>query len=144
MGILRLHFEVPSSAPASANVLDAEVALELAVGCGYEVIQVDWAGMFCVELPVEDDVMFLVEAAHQLREGELPVRHEVFLGDGGFQIEADISEKKVSMRVIHTPYLDKRFSEEAIKILPQSAYIAAWNSLMAQLQAQLPKTILIT
>lgn len=138
---LKLKFDATQPTHRSLCDWDAEAALELAVSLGYEAMEIDWARMFRVELPTEDDLVFLVEAAQQLRSDALLSRHEVFLGDGLFQVETDLAEGVAKMRVIYTPHLDKRFSEEASKILSCEAYVSAWNNLIRQFWSQLKQHV---
>lgn len=108
---------------------------------------VEWIGLaiamplvpvFDVEIPVWDDAVFLGEAFAELaeldQEGQADV-HEVFLGDGLIDITSQVGTDTVEMRLLYSPYLDKRFSQEHRCVVSRQTYISAWAALASALQS---------
>jgi hypothetical protein len=119
----------PSVVPSAENLM------KRLLDDGTSEIEVDWGGILSTVLPVEDDVVFLVDASRELGSflaGDLE-SHDVFLGDGLLQLTARREQGRVVVNLAHTPYLDRRFSKQHEIRLSQDDYRAAWGRLIDEL-----------
>lgn len=98
-------------------------------------IDVDWGGILSTTLPVEDDVVFLIDAYRALNgflAGVLEI-HDVFLGDGVLQLTARRVQELVVVDIVHTPHLDLRLSQQHELRLSTDEYRSAWSGLIGEL-----------
>jgi hypothetical protein len=120
---------------AHAAVPEGEELMKRLLDQGIQTIDINWAGVVSTTLPVEDDVIFLVDAyvdLEQFLSGEAPV-HSVFLGDGLLQLTTQIVDSSVVMEMVHTPHLDERFSRTHSLTLSPEQYRNAWTGLISDL-----------
>lgn len=125
------------SALASTPDITGEELMNRLVDKGFVAFQLDWEEGFTAQLAVEDDVIFLCEAADELRffaEGN--VSHYVHLGDGELEVASVLADGSVSMSVVHTPHLDSRFRRKYEFEASLSDYLSAWNSLIRDLKSR--------
>ena len=138
MKAIRLHFDTSAAWPCETPpIVDAEELLERAIALKRRWIRIDWDGVE-VELPVEDDVMFLAmnyaELEVFLKAGQA---HTIFLGDGLLVMTAEREGEAISMKVCHSPHIDRRFSATSMKQVDVSTYRQAWSRLMGDLLRQI-------
>ena len=139
MKVPSLRFALSASGCVASRVVIVRPDLlrERAALAGIVAFELDWAGLFRVELFVEDDLEFLADSYLELESGNwrLSGVHDVMLGDGLLDVRSRVVEGRVVMRVKHVPYLDKRFLESQELVVDFGKYLGAWRSLAMQLQA---------
>ena len=113
--------------------IDGEKLLKALIKHDFETINLNWHDLFQVQLFVEDDVLFLVDAYNELSELESTETQSIYLGDGGFELDIKLLADSVKIKATYTPYLDKRFSEKKELMLTKESYFQSWNSLMEDL-----------
>jgi hypothetical protein len=137
MKTIDLRFDTSAPCSESPPVADGEDLLNKALALQYRWIRIDWDGIVQLDLPVEDDVTFLAMAYAELEESlKSGQTHNVFLGDGLLVVSAECEGETVTMTVVHTPHLDRRFSESKAVKVPLSKYRQAWGCLMNELARQ--------
>ena len=116
-------------------VSEGEILMKNLLDKGIHEIDIDWGGILSTALPVEDDVVFLIDAYRALNRFLAGVResHDVFLGDGLLQLTARRVQEQVLVDLAHTPLLDRRLSQRHELRLSTEEYRAAWNELIGEL-----------
>jgi hypothetical protein len=127
-----VHFSPRSTTTSVSIVPNGEILMKQLLGKGVDEVEIDWNGILSTALPVEDDVIFLVDAYRELDTflaGNLDC-HNVFLGDGRVQLTARQEEGQVAVYLAHAPYLDRRLSQRYEIRVTRDEYRAAWNGLL--------------
>jgi hypothetical protein len=121
--------QIVPSVPKNIDAYDVLKKLSLQK---HKTIKLNWYDLFEDVLFVEDDALFLTEAYNELSEiGEQDAQN-IFLGDGSLQIDINFRYDEVHMTVIHSPNLDKRFSQKKEVKIARDDYYLAWKCLMKQ------------
>jgi hypothetical protein len=138
MKTLELRFDTGSTSNEKPVAVDGDRALQRALELGFRWVHIDWAGIFEVDLPVEDDVMFLAMGYAELDAFCCSgTKHHLFLGDGLLDVSAERDNNTVKITFCHAPHLDRRLSDRKSVTIPLSDYQHAWWSLMSDLLVQL-------
>lgn len=126
----------PLAAAAVVPVDDAESLMKRLFVAGCRVLAIDWDRVGLVELPVEDDVIFICEAY-----SELPVvtvdggTQHVFLGDGVLELEVTVSGDLCHIAQSYCPYLHRHFLETCDYVVSVEKYVAAWHHLVRDIRS---------
>jgi hypothetical protein len=114
--------------------VDPEGLMNRLVAAGRTVLEVSWEDFGPLLLPVEDDVIFLVEAYEGLssfiRDGG---EHSVFLGDGELHMEATRDGDVVHVVCTHVPFLRRALLEKKEYEVNLESYVEAWTRLIHEL-----------
>jgi hypothetical protein len=134
----RLRFSLDRSRRVESRVAIAqpESLLKNILFRGIETFELDWSGLFVVELFVEDDAQFLADAYLDLEDDKwqaLGCHHEIILGDGLLHVRSTIADESVAMAANYVPHLDKRFLKTRHISVSRERYLFAWRDLAAQL-----------
>jgi hypothetical protein len=127
-----LHFSPVSSTTDLSIIPSGEILMKRLQDEGMDEVEVDWGGIVSTALPVEDDVPFLIDAFRELESFLTGGRdnHEVFLGDGLLQLTARHQNERIVVDLVHTPHLDRRFSQQHQMRLSREEYRASWIHLI--------------
>lgn len=138
--IIALNFDLGAPVFEPIHGVDPERLLGEAVASGAASLQIDWAGMFRCNLPVEDDVMFIAMEYLELDAFLLTsgVKRSFVLGGGLLEIVSSVTGDRVEMLASLFPHLDIRFVQYKAAVTNVSRYRNAWVSMMRDLIAQLP------
>ena len=138
MNAMELRFDPGSTCDETPHAVDGEWVLVRALELEFRGIRLNWAGLVEVELPVEDDIMFLAMGYAELEDFSCSATtHRLFLADGLLDVSAVLAGNMVTITVSHTPHLDRRFTNTMTMTIQLSEYLQAWRSLMRSLLAQL-------
>ena len=132
-----LEFNTKIGDPAAhVNIteINPEVLMNRLVAAGRVVLEVIWEDWGSLRLPVEDDVIFLVDAYEELpsfiqKGGE----HSVFLGDGELHMEATRDNDIVHVVCTHVPFLHRALLKKKEYDVGLNSYVGAWDRLICGL-----------
>jgi hypothetical protein len=136
-----LSFDTRDSTACDAVEVDGTELMERYVAKGVVAFRVEWESSFVVQMAIEDDVVFICDAANELAllsESE-PV-HFVHLGDGELEVTAELVDGEVVARTVHVPGLEQDRQQEFIFNSKLSDYKSAWYRLVHQLVERVEKT----
>jgi hypothetical protein len=110
---------------------DPEGLMNRLVAAGRTVLEVSWEEFGPLLLPVEDDVIFLVEAYEGLssfiRSGG---EHSVVLGDGELHMEVTRDGDVVHVVCTHVPFLNRALLKKKEYEVSLDSYVEAWTRLI--------------
>lgn len=107
-----------------------------ALALGYRKIVLGWSNQIQLEVFVEEDLEFLLQAHLDIQDSDSE-KHIVVLGEGKLVVQALCDHKRVVADVVYSPLCHKDLREEHPLILPLQEYRARWNSVARQLLEQL-------
>jgi hypothetical protein len=130
------HSKAAAIRPDKLRAIEADVLVLGLTERGVNVFKVLWLGLGPLRLPVEDDVMFLLDAYRELPafQSGATREHGVFLGDGELEMIATRADgNAVRTRCVYAPFLNRNLATTSECEMPLDAYMQAWDALIAAL-----------
>jgi len=114
--------------------LNGESIMEDFLTKNIEIFQVNFFDKSDVELYVEDDIIFLIEAVQDLFSEEKFSNHYVFLGDGSVVLDTNlVNDKNVTINLKISKHLNVDDLTEEIIEMSLKNYVLSWRNLAYQI-----------
>jgi hypothetical protein len=130
-------FDTRATVLMEPSICTGEDLMNSLAAKGYIGFDFLWQECFSTILPIEDDVIFICDAACELADFTAGQgAHYVHLGDGALVIDSELHEEVVTIDVTHNPHLHPGLERSYTFTTPVSNYVRAWWSVVRQLRSR--------